>query len=93
MWRDELSWRKFASRLFSTRANLTVCGFAVAYLGDHLVLSIQDAHLAVKIRTNHPLALNVKVAGHSQMGFILYGADMGTAEGERLNAPVPAVGH
>jgi len=93
MWRDELSWRKFASGLISARANLSVCGFAIAQLRDHFVLPIQDAHLAVEIRADHPLALNMKVTGHSQMGFILYGANMSTAERERLNAPIPAVGH
>ena len=93
MWRDELSWRKFASRLISPRANLSVCGLAIAQLGDHFVLPIQDAHLTVEIRADHPLALNMKVTGHSQMGCILHGADMSTAERERLNAPIPAVGH
>jgi hypothetical protein len=57
------------------------------------MLAIQDAHLAVEVRANHPIALNMKVAGHSQVGVILYGADMSTAEREGLNAPVPAVGH
>src|SRR5580700_9787664 len=30
MWRDELPWRKFTSRLLSTRTNLSVCDLAIA---------------------------------------------------------------
>jgi len=41
-----------------------------------LYARIQDAHLAVEVRANHPIALNMKVAGHSQMGVSFNGADM-----------------
>src|SRR5258708_9126363 len=40
MWRDELSWRKFASRLFSSRSHLTFCGFATAHLTPPIARSI-----------------------------------------------------
>ena len=57
----------------------------------NVVIPIEDANLAVEIRANHPIALGVKVAGHSQMGFVFDGADVRAGQREGLNAAVSAV--
>lgn len=92
MRRDELSWRKFAPRLISARTDVSVRRFAVTQLRGHIVVAIEDANLTVKIRANHPITLSMKVAGHSQMGFVFDGAHVVACQRESLNAPVPAVG-
>ena len=74
---DELSRRKLVARLIAARAYLSVRRLTVAQLRDDLVVAIEDANLAVQVRANHPVALRMKVARHSQMGFVSDGADVG----------------
>src|SRR5205807_2924340 len=88
---DELSRGKLAARLIAARAYLSVRRFAVAQLSYDVVIPVEDANLAVEIRANHPIALGVKVAGHSQMGFVLDCADVCAGQREGLNAAVSAV--
>ena len=88
---DELARRKLAARLIAARAHLSVRRFTVAQLSYDVVIPIEDTNLAVEIRANHPIALGVKVAGHSQMGFVFDGADVRAGQREGLNAAVSAV--
>jgi|GEM_PF-5125772 len=88
---DELSRRKLAARLIAARAYLAVRRFTVAQLRDDLVVAIEDANLAVQVRANHPAALRMKVARHSQMGFVPDGADVGAGQRKGLNAAVSAI--
>src|SRR5260221_14609174 len=75
VWGDELSRRKLAARLIAARAYVSICRFTVAQLSDDVVIPIEDANLAVEIGANHPIAQRVKVAGHSQIGFVFGSAD------------------
>ena len=73
---DELSRRELAARLIAARTYVTVRCFAVAQLSYDVVIAIENANLAVQVRADHPIALSVKVARHSQMGFVFDGTDV-----------------
>ena len=64
--RDELTRGEFISGLLAPGSDFSVRGLAIAELRDHFVLAIENANLAVEIRTNHPFVFCVKVARHAE---------------------------
>jgi hypothetical protein len=77
--------------LAASRTDVTVLGFAVSELRHHFVLSIEDAHLAIQIRTHHPLSLRVKVARHAHVRLVYDRLEMGAIQREGLNSFVAPI--
>jgi len=72
---DELSRRKMAARLIAARAYPPFAAYR-RQLSDDVVIPIEDANLAIEIGgkpSNRPAC---EVTRHSQMGFVLDGADV-----------------
>jgi hypothetical protein len=57
------------------------------------MFAIEDTNLTVQIRTNHPRALCVEVAGHAHVLLVFNCSQMSTIECEGLNPSVAAVGN
>src|SRR6202044_1167917 len=89
--RDELAWSKFASRLLAARTDFTVRGAAVAELRDNFVIAVENAHLAVQVRADHPFALRVEVARHTQPRVVLDGTKMLAIHAKGLQTTISAI--
>src|SRR5215470_2495364 len=48
MRRNEFSWRKLWARLAASRSDIAVLALAISQLHQHLMLTIEDTHLAIQ---------------------------------------------
>lgn len=91
MGSDELPRCEFVSCLFAARANFPIDRLPITELRDHLIVAIQNTHLAVEIGTNHPFVPGMKVARHAESRIVLDGLEMSAVQREGLYTPIPAV--
>lgn len=77
----------------SGEIHIAIFRLAVSQLRHHLAFTIENAYLAIKIWTDHPLALCVKVAGHAHVLLIFDCLQVGAIDGKDLNPSVAAIGH
>src|SRR5579862_4685195 len=93
MRRDELSRRILRAQLAPSRSHIAIFGLAISQLRHHLVFTIENTHLAIKIRANHPLALCMKIAGHAHVLLIFDCLQVSAIDCKGLNSSVAAIGH
>src|SRR5215469_124142 len=93
MRRDELSRLKLRTCLAAARPHIAIFRLAIPQLRHHLVFTIENTDLAIKIRTHHPPALGMEVAGHPHVLLVFDCLQMGAVKREDLNSSIATISH